>query len=497
MPDQKISALLALSLLSTPISLSAATPSYNHIKEASSSAGISSTSSSQRASLRRMKDQLAVQPILQPMGTYVGELQEKWQFPSDHLPIGMTFENLHFASWNVLDAEYMSWVTEKNSQGLSRSLIVDEHVYIGDSKLTVRDRHVVDLILETLSHPTHPRSILSLQECSKPFLEELRSRLPSHFEMISNHGDAVLLDKRSFELVEAKEVSGIFSDTPYRTLQDIKIRRLNDGEMMRLVNVHLPGDPTKPGRFEFAEYLNLTFDPALTTLAMGDMNFDELGMSDAMSKAFQNNSPFSLNSPYPTDISPYVFKSKAIDHFLVYSPKGSAVTLNAPDQIMSELAPLVALLKGEKSQTTFLQKNQSDEIADFAQKNCLNEGTLQKTRDYVYVKLNDEYLTQVFNKIKETNTHIRMASFRGGIGPHFSIIRHDEWKGTPPNEIAEIGNRYLFTPVRVDLIQTAHKRLWVLIVEPSDELAAFRNQYAVGDIPHGHEFHITLAQDAL
>lgn len=497
MSDQKISALLALSLLSSPISIPAGTPSYNHVKETSSSAAISSTSSSQRASLRRMKHQLAVQPMLQPMGTYVGKLQEKWQFPSDHLPIGMTFEDLNFASWNVLDAEYMSWVTEKNSQGLSRSLIADEHVYIGNSKLTVRDRHVVDLILETLSHPTHPRSILSLQECGKPFLEELCSRLPAHLEVISNHGDAVVVDKRRFEIVEAKKVSGIFSDAPYRTLQDIKIRRLSDGQMMRLINVHLPGDPTKPGRFEFAEYLNLTFDPSITTLAMGDMNFDELGMSEAMTKAFQGNSPFSLNSPYPTDISPYVFKSKAIDHFLVYSPNGSPVTLNAPEQIMSELAPMVALLKGEKPKLALAQKSQVDEIADFAQKNCLNEGTLQKTRDYVYVKLNDEYLTQIFNKIKETNPNIRMPSFRGGIGPHFSIIRHDEWKGIPPREIAEIGNKYLFTPVRVDVIQTAHKRLWVLIVEPSAELADFRNQYAVGDMPHGHEFHVTLAQEAL
>ena len=134
----------------------------------------------------------------------------------------MTFDNLHFVSWNVLDAEYMSWVTEKNSQGLSRSMIADEHVYIGDSKLTVRDQHVADLILQTISHPTHPRSILSLQECSEPFITELRSRLPAHFEIISNHGEAVLMDRRRFELLEAKAVTGIFSDAPYKTLQDIR-----------------------------------------------------------------------------------------------------------------------------------------------------------------------------------------------------------------------------------------------------------------------------------
>lgn len=343
MSDQKISTLLALSLISAPIALPANTYT-NNAKTVSTAA--SSEAVSQRALARRIRYQLAPMPMLQPMGTYVGELQEKWQFPSDHLPIGMTFDNLNFVSWNVLDAEYMSWVTEKNSQGLSRSMIADEHVYIGDSKLTIRDKHVVDLILQTIAHPTHPRALLSLQECSNSFIEELRSRLPAHFEIISNQGDAVLLDRRRFEIVEAKEVAGVFADAPYRTLQDITLRRLDNGQLLRLVNVHLPGDPTKPGRFEFAQYLEKTFDSKLTTLAMGDMNFDELEMADAMAQAFRNNSPFSLHSPYCTNISPNVFKSKAIDHFLVYSPNQSSVLLNTPDQIMPELAPVAALLEG-------------------------------------------------------------------------------------------------------------------------------------------------------
>jgi endonuclease/exonuclease/phosphatase family metal-dependent hydrolase len=278
------------------------------------------------------------------MGTYVGELQELWQFPSDHLPIAMTLDHLNFVSWNVLDAEYMSWVTEKNSQGISRSMIADEHVYINQSRLTIRDRHIVDLILQMISHPTHPRSILSLQECSKSFIEELRNRLPSQFEIISNHGNAVLLDRHAFDLIEAKEVSGVFSDAPYRSFQDISVRRRDTGQPLRLINTHLPGDPTQPGRFEFARYLASTFDPELTTIAMGDMNFDELEMEDAMKQAFPNDSSFSLYSPYCTNISPNVFKSKAIDHFLVYSPAKSPVALNSPDQIMPGLNPIVFIL---------------------------------------------------------------------------------------------------------------------------------------------------------
>lgn len=335
MSDQKISSLLALSLFTAPISISAALPSQNPGLDGSSMV------SSQRASVRRMRQQLTSLPVLEAMGAYVGELQEKWQFPSDHLPIGMTFENLHIASWNVLDAKYMDWVMEKDSQGLKRSMIGEEHVYIKGSKLTVRDRHVVDLILEAISHPTHPRAILALQECGGPFLEELRSRLTGNFELISHHGDAVLFDKSQFAVIDAKEVSGIFSDTPQRTFQDIRIRRLESGELLRLVNVHLPGDPEKPARFEFASYLKQTFDPGITTLAMGDMNFNELEIGEALGQ-----SPFSLYSPYPTDISPFEFKSKAIDHFIVYSPNRSPVLLNQPDQIMTGVSSMVDLLQG-------------------------------------------------------------------------------------------------------------------------------------------------------
>lgn len=344
MSNQEISPLLALSLISSPIALPAAASSYsNNTKIVSITT--SSEMTSQRAAARIMRHQLASMSMLQPMGAYVGELHEEWQFPSDHLPIAMTFDNLDFASWNVLDAEYMSWVIEMNSQGLTRSMIADEHIYIGDSKLTIRDKHVADLVLQMISHPTHPRSMLSLQECSKSFIEELRSRLPAHFEIISSHGEAILLDRRHFDLLESKEVSNIFTNEPHRTIQEITTRRLDNGQHLRLINIHLPGDPTKPAHFEFAQYLARTFDPALTTIAMGDMNFNELEMSDAMKQAFQSTSPFSLYSPYCTNISPYEFNSKAIDHFLVYSPDRLPVTLNTPDQLMPGLDPIVSLLQ--------------------------------------------------------------------------------------------------------------------------------------------------------
>ncbi len=338
MTDIKTSTLIALSLISSPIAISAATatPVKTHSTV---------NTPSQRTSLRMMRHQMAPAPQLQPMGTYVGELQERWQFPSDHLPIAMTYDNLQFVSWNVLDAEYMDWVIEKNSQGLSRSMIAKEHVYIGDSNLTLRDVHIADQIMEMISHTTHPRGILSLQECSKAFIKELKSRLPEYFKVVGGHGEAILVDLRQFEIVESKKVVGIFTDAPKRSFQDITLRRLDNGQSLRLINIHLPGDPTKPGPFEFARYLADTFDPNKTTIAMGDMNFNELEMGDAMRQAFPITSPFSINSPYCTNISPNAFNSKAIDHFITYSAEGAPMRLNTPDQIMTGLDPIVSLLQ--------------------------------------------------------------------------------------------------------------------------------------------------------
>jgi hypothetical protein len=331
MRDQKTSVLLALLLLSSPITLSANIAPFEAASKFTSS------------------EETLVTSVSEPMGVYVGELQEKWQFPSDHLPIGMSFENLNILSWNVLDAEYMNWVTEKNSQGLSRSLIADEHLYIRDSKLTIRDQHVVDLILQTTSHPTFPRSIIALQECSQPFIEELHSRLPTFFGIISNGDQSILFDQRLFSILSAKAYSGIFTNEPDRAVQDIMFRRLDNGKLLRLVNVHLPGDPTKPARFEFAKYLAKTFNPTLTTLCLGDMNFNELEMMDAMNQAFPSPSPFSLYSPYCTNISPVTFYSKAIDHFLFYSPDHSPVALNNPNEIMPGLGAISALLQRSNS----------------------------------------------------------------------------------------------------------------------------------------------------
>jgi endonuclease/exonuclease/phosphatase family metal-dependent hydrolase len=73
MSDQKISVLLALSLISSPIVLPASTPAYNPVKTATSTISSKTMSSSQRASTRRMKHLLAATPVLQSLSAQISE----------------------------------------------------------------------------------------------------------------------------------------------------------------------------------------------------------------------------------------------------------------------------------------------------------------------------------------------------------------------------------------------------------------------------------------
>ncbi len=326
MDSQTISAVLGVSLLASPLQSPAA---------ADSLPSVVSESPSLRTSVRRMQQQLTAMPLADlpaPIVKHVDPLKERqWRFPSDHLPIGMTFDSIHYVSWNVLDPASVEEAI-KNKPEVKFSLIGSEHIALGDAPLTLREKHVVDLILEMISDPVRPRSLLSLQECSKPFLEELRAKLPNPFEILSNGAEALVLDRRYFDPIEVKEESGIFSAEPTKTLQNILVRRLDTGETMRIVNVQIPKDPPYENKspVEFAQYLSRTFDPSQTTLVMGDMNCNAKQISEAMAK-----SPFAKS----TTRSP-----ETTDYFFTYAPRPIAMETQLPDEVLRDIAPHAALL---------------------------------------------------------------------------------------------------------------------------------------------------------
>lgn len=303
-----------------------------------------------KAAHRQLVGMLAMAPKMpKAMGVPVGQLQEKWQFPSDHLPIGATVGDLEIASWNVLDSDYMDWVIEKNHQGLARSLIADAHIYLEeDSKLTARDLHTTYLVAEMLQHPEYPRDFVALQECNQAFIQKLRSRLPDHFEIIAYHGEAVVVDTRRFDVESVMAEEGIFSKSRERGVQHVTLSRKDTGEMVHVINAHLPGDPLHPARFEFARFLAEVHEEHADDLiiGLGDMNFNEVEMDLAVHLCYKKKqNPWKIITPYCTNISPYTFHSKAIDHFFIADPAKRPVkpVLN-PSDLMNDLEKVFGLL---------------------------------------------------------------------------------------------------------------------------------------------------------
>ena len=295
-----------------------------------------------RGGMKRLRYQLAPPPRFAPQGTYVGELQEKWAFPSDHLPIGAVLDGIKVISWNVLNPLFIGWVIDKNSQGLSRSQIAQEHIPMPNSSITIRENHIIE---ELLSMIKKGQSVLSLQECGTPFLNELEARLPSGFCLlreqkgIVNNQNAVIYNNQELTVLEQRAPVGVFSQTSH-SFQDILFKRKGDLGLVRIVNAHLPGDPIGPARFEFASYLKQSHQADIPTVALGDMNFNELEMQEA----FQA-SPFAIYTPYCTNVAPNILVSKAIDHFIVEG--FSAIAMQKPDAISPGLSRLVSLLTQE------------------------------------------------------------------------------------------------------------------------------------------------------
>ncbi len=254
----------------------------------------------------------------------VGELHEKWRFPSDHLPVGIEVNGVRIISWNVLNNAYMEWVTDKDSQGLNGSMISQLDVVVQEDGLTLRDIVVADLVQNMMSKG----QIVALQECGAPFLKHLEARVPAHWDLVKSFPDGredqdvILYDKTQLAYCaeRSETTSSAYPSVPNRPLQNAFFSH-QSGRDLRIINAHIPGDPTKPGREEFAKYTYEHHQEDAITVALGDNNFERDEMIDAYRKA--GFTDFSIHSPWQTNIDPYSKKSKGIDHLFVIGDENS------------------------------------------------------------------------------------------------------------------------------------------------------------------------------
>jgi hypothetical protein len=267
---------------------------------------------------------------------YVGELHEKWQFPSDHLPIGIKVENFKVISWNVLNNAYLDWVIQKDSQGLNGSMISELNIEV-ENGLTERDQRVIDMIYSMIKHSSfYSTGLVSLQECGAPFLEKLSQNLPTNWGIVKKSTnkitdeDVILYNKDLFFYrSDLSEVIGCYPTSQGRTLLNAVFERLDGSEkIIRILNAHVPGDPNLPGKEEFAKYVyeQKKANPKEIMIALGDHNFERKEILDAYQKAGFDLSEFDFYSPWNTNIDPYTKEAKGIDHIFVQGAKSTSLS---------------------------------------------------------------------------------------------------------------------------------------------------------------------------
>lgn len=259
----------------------------------------------------------AIMPLTATRGAYVGELQESWVIPSDHMPIALDYNGKKIVSWNVLHAEYMDWVVERDSQGLKRSVLGKAHHYIKGGNLTERDLLVIEKIQKMRF------DVMTLQEASTPMLNKLKTKLPKNYQIIEGKSDlAVIYNANVFNVSSCDDVADVY--TSDRFLQNVLFEDKDKNEL-RIINTHVPGDPNNPAHPYLMNYLvNSEFPEDVITI--GDLNFNENEVAASLAAADTQGKYVIYSPPYATNISPGIYHSKIIDHAIVKS--------NAPVKMM-------------------------------------------------------------------------------------------------------------------------------------------------------------------
>lgn len=283
---------------------------------------------------------------------YIGVLGEKWTFPSDHLPIGLTVGDFHIALWNVLKKDYLFHI-EKNTQGLKESSILKDNMPLpGQKNLTIREFIILQNILEMSQHHTHPRSLIALQEMHPDMISYLKNYLPPEWRIAqpfdeSESEDIFLYDSNVFRFIDSEAV--FYEMGRPKTIFTLTLQNKSSGKIYRFVQSHVPGGPSSErGCQKFAYESLRQYDPNITTILMGDMNQPPYVIEKTFAKAARevgmSENCFEYASlVYPTHVNT-LLEATWIDHFFISEGEVYKISQD-PKELFSSLENIVLLLQ--------------------------------------------------------------------------------------------------------------------------------------------------------
>lgn len=268
-----------------------------------------------------------------PLGRCVTLPQEKWSFPTSHLPIGMF--NAPLTSINPDVWSIASW-------------------NVGGRVSEAKEIEIVHHVTEgLLSHPTYPKSIVVFQECNASLLKWISQLARNCGATLIIGGDTsvIFIDPKKLHLLEVTTYPTRLSLAPCKVL-DTLLQEVDTGRVFRFLHPSLAGPY---GLTDFAEYLTRKHYE-VPTLVIGDFGANECRVDAALNKAFcrQGGSPFSRHTTHCTTIRHDVLLehdvSVATSHILFSDPAqptaahGASIAHFDPEMVLPGLTSFVKLL---------------------------------------------------------------------------------------------------------------------------------------------------------
>lgn len=265
-----------------------------------------------------------------------------------------------------------------NFQGLQDSIIFENHLHLDGSPITqkeieeakafplnstlftIRDDHVLTLIKKMITHPTYPKNVLCLQECSRPLVEALKMHLlPKYHIHITNEEwtyfqqPIVIIDTDQFEILPQKT-----SSNQSARECSVDLRHKVFAKEYKIVNIHMPGNPLEVQKRKMvlqSVLKEVSALPKSTSIVMtGDWNFtaDEIyeDLEDLATKMTRCPGLNFITPGYATNLEPIIFNSTLNqtpfsfkDNAEPYRSKGIDLTLTN-DQDFTGLSPYDVLI---------------------------------------------------------------------------------------------------------------------------------------------------------
>ena len=292
-----------------------------------------------------------------PKHYYVGEIGAQWDFPSDHLPVGASIGNVHFAFWNILNKNAIFHL-ENNLQGLLESSLISNNVALMENEtITIREILILEMIVKMIEHRTHPRSLIALSEVHRDVIRYLDEILPINWKLISPTNspscqNVFIYDSNIFEFVDFQSVN--YTLKPSQSIMTLVLKEKKSQNSYKFIQSHIPGGPFASlySIKEFAYEVFQQYNPKMTIVVMGDMNTSPKNIAHALT--LEANTKKIFDQPfqyYPTDYPTHIdtnMYASWIDNLFVHNPSkmNHEITVsNDPEELFDELIPIITILK--------------------------------------------------------------------------------------------------------------------------------------------------------